>query len=153
MPPKPGPMATREAYRYVLATAREGEWGTVALGVGSGSVGKEGPATVLSRRRPNTYDCNTHLPHIAESAPSLPLSFPSFLFRRAIVLLRAPVTHQWPSMVLICARQSSAIPRRFAQAGARRGFSTRSYMCQEVRDAYILSASRTPTAKVCLPHS
>ena len=24
-------------------------------------------------------------------------------------------------------------------------------MCQEVRDAYILSASRTPTAKVCPP--
>lgn len=54
-------------------------------------------------------------------------------------------------MVSFCARQSAAIPRRFAQAGARRGFSTRPYMCQEVRDAYILSASRTPTAKVCRP--
>lgn len=54
-------------------------------------------------------------------------------------------------MVLICARQSAAIPRRFAQASVRRGFSTRSYMCQEVRDAYILSAARTPTAKVRFP--
>lgn len=53
-------------------------------------------------------------------------------------------------MASICARQSAAIPKRFAQANARRGFSTRSYMCQEVRDAYILSAARTPTAKVSL---
>lgn len=37
------------------------------VGEGSGNVGKEGPATVLSRSRPSTYDCNSHLPHIAES--------------------------------------------------------------------------------------
>ncbi|SPO06009.1 probable acetyl-CoA-acetyltransferase precursor [Cephalotrichum gorgonifer] len=50
-------------------------------------------------------------------------------------------------MVALYARQSAAIPRRLAQLGTSRGFSSRAYMRQEVRDAYILSASRTPTAK------
>ncbi|KAF6837058.1 cop9 signalosome complex subunit 12 [Colletotrichum musicola] len=46
-------------------------------------------------------------------------------------------------------RQASRLPSQFAkQATTARQFSTRTDLRQEIRDAYILSASRTPTAKV-----
>ncbi|KAF6814176.1 cop9 signalosome complex subunit 12 [Colletotrichum sojae] len=45
-------------------------------------------------------------------------------------------------------RQASRLPSQFAkQATTARQFSTRTALRQEIRDAYILSASRTPTAK------
>lgn len=50
-------------------------------------------------------------------------------------------------MAALALRQSTAVPRRITQLNVRRGFSSRAPLRQEVRDAYILSAARTPTAK------
>ncbi|KAK1506835.1 PCI domain-containing protein [Colletotrichum tamarilloi] len=44
-------------------------------------------------------------------------------------------------------RQSSRLPSQLARQAASRQFSTRAALRQEIRDAYIISASRTPTAK------
>ncbi|KAK1465941.1 PCI domain-containing protein [Colletotrichum melonis] len=44
-------------------------------------------------------------------------------------------------------RQSLRLPSQLARQAASRQFSTRAALRQEIRDAYIISASRTPTAK------
>lgn len=45
-------------------------------------------------------------------------------------------------------RHALRIAPQLQKSGSARLFSTQSSLRQEVRDAYILSASRTPTAKV-----
>ncbi|PKS09059.1 hypothetical protein jhhlp_003672 [Lomentospora prolificans] len=50
-------------------------------------------------------------------------------------------------MVALPLRQSASVPRRIVQLNGRRGISSRAPLRQEVRDAYILSAARTPTTK------
>lgn len=112
--------------------------------------GEEGPATALSRSWPSPSRHMIGAPPPSSSSPDLSRrDLP--LVSHSVLHIREPARYPRLKMASICARQSAAIPRRFAQANARRGFSTRSYMSQEVRDAYILSAARTPTAKVRIP--
>lgn len=67
----------------------------------------------------------------------------SFLFSKTRLLdSRTMSGRMGPSLRLAAAR---------SRAGSARLFSTQSSLRKEIRDAYILSASRTPTAKVGMP--
>jgi hypothetical protein len=66
-----------------------------------------------------------------------------------IVALRAAC---FPGPAVVMAGQFSnalRVSRQHLRPGSARLFSSHAVLRQEIRDAYILSASRTPTAKVC----